>query len=106
MNLVADDGIAHVIEVRDVGVVKQQRVFELAGIANHAVVADEDMFAHVGVMPDLAVAADDGGALDHRAVLDKRALANEHLLTDKGNALTVVPQLGAEVGLKVNSDLL
>src|SRR5260370_30759923 len=105
MHFEADDGIADVIEVRHVGIVKKQRVFDLAGIADHAVVADEDVFAHISVMTDLAVAPDDGWALNHRAVLDHRALANEHLFTDKGNALTVVAQLGAEVGLKISCDL-
>jgi len=92
VRLVAEDGIADVIEVRHLTAVEEQRVLQLGGIAHDAVVADDDVFADVGVVPDLAIFPDDGGAFDHRAVFDNRALTNKNFLSNVGLSSKTIPQ--------------
>ena len=74
VRLVAENGVAEVIEMRHLAAVEEQGVLEFAGIAHHAVVADDDVLADVGVVADLAVLADDGGAFDHARRVPPRCL--------------------------------
>jgi hypothetical protein len=105
VRFVAEDGVADVIEVRRGGVVEQQRVFQLGGISDDAVVADDDVVADVGVVADLAIATDDGGAFDHGAVFDDGAFADEDILADERDAVAAIFQAGFEVGGEVILDL-
>ena len=98
VRLVAEDGIADVIEVRRVGAIEQQRVFQFGRIADDTAVADDDVFADVGVVADLAVLADDGRAFDHCAVLDDGAFADENFFTDERPALAAVMQGRFQIG--------
>src|SRR5579859_2889239 len=98
MRLVAEDGVADVIVVRRLGVVEQKRIFQFGRIAHHAVVADDDIFAEVGVVANFAVFADDGRAFDHHAVLQDRAFADEHLFADVRPAFALVAQFRFQIG--------
>ena len=106
VRLIAENGVADVVEMRGDGLVEQERVLHLAGIAHDAVVADDHLLADVGVVANLAVAADNGRAFDHRPVLDHRAFADEHPLANKRDAFAAVVQAGAEVCLQVSLNLL
>jgi len=104
VRLEAEDGIADVIEMGRDGLVEEQRVLELGGIADGAVVADEDVFPDVGVVADLAIAPDDGRAFDHRAVLHDRAFPDENIFADVGDALAFIVQARLEMALDVLLD--
>ncbi len=104
MGLVAEDGIAHVIEMRRLGVVEEEGIFDLGGIADHAIVADDDVFADVGVVANLAILPDDGRPFDHDAVLQHRAFADENLFADEGRALAAVAQIRAQMGGQIGGD--
>src|ERR1043166_6148190 len=100
----AENGVANVIEMRRDSVVEKHRVLYLAGIADNAVVADDHLLADVGVMTNLAVAANNGWPLYHRAVLDDCSFANEYILTDKGHAFTTIPQGRFQIRVQVSLD--
>jgi hypothetical protein len=102
--MVADDGISHVIEVGNIGMIEQQRICQLTSISHNAVVADDHVLAKVGIMPNLTVAADNRRAFDHDAVFDHRPLPNEHLLSNKSIALALIVQLWAEIRSQVGLD--
>jgi hypothetical protein len=82
VRLVAEDGVADVIEVRHLRAVEEERVFQFGRIADDAAVADDDVFAEVGVVADLAIFADDGRAFDHRAGFDEGAFADENFFAN------------------------
>jgi len=64
------------------------------------------MLADVSIMPDMAVATDDGGALNHDPVLNHRAFADKYLLTDKGDAIATVMQTRTQVCFDIGFDFL
>ena len=70
VGLVAQNAVAHVIEVGNLDVIEQDRVFQLYGIADHAVfahqggAADEGAVAHLGPRADDAGRAQEGGRGD------------------------------------------
>ena len=55
---VAQDGIADVIEMRDLGTVHQQAILELARVAEHAAFADDDVAPDEGARTDVGVGPD------------------------------------------------
>ena len=92
--------------MRYLTVVEHEHVFQLARIAHHAVVADDDVLAQVGVVTDLAVAPNDRRAFDHRAVLDHRAHADEDLFADVSCAFAAIFQCRSHVCLQIIFDFL
>ena len=78
----AENRIADVIVVRHLRAVEEQRVFQLGRIADHAAIADDDIFAYVGVVADLAVFPDDGRTFDHRAGFHKGDSADDDAVAD------------------------
>src|ERR1051325_9247705 len=87
MRFPAQDGVADIIEVRRDGMIEKKGVLHLARVSNHAMVADDDLLANVGVVPDLAVPPDDPRALDHRALLAHGPRGSQDLRGDAGAAL-------------------
>src|SRR5881394_2808946 len=100
-----ENGIADVIEMRDRGMVEKKNVFELAGVADHAVVPDDYMFTDVGIVANFAIAADNGGALDHRSIFYNGPFSNEHLLPDVSHAFATIAQAGTKIRFEVVLDL-
>jgi hypothetical protein len=41
--------------MRRLGVVEQNRILDFGGVAHHAIVADDDILANVGVVANLAI---------------------------------------------------
>jgi hypothetical protein len=60
--------------------------------------------ANVGIVADLAIAADDGRADDHHAVLQHGALADGNALANICGALAAIEQLRARAGGQVGGD--
>ncbi len=106
MRLVAEDGIADVIEVRRAGIVEQDGVFDFRRVAHHAPIAKDDLFAKIGVVADVTVAPDNGRSFDHDAVLQHRAFADKHLFTDEGPAFGTMVQRGAQICREVGLEFL
>ena len=82
VRLVAENGVADVIEVRRLRAVEEERVFQFGRIADDTAVADDDVFAEVGVVADLAIFSDDGRAFDECAGFDDCAFADENFFAD------------------------
>src|SRR5271154_7183378 len=97
VRLVAENGVADVIEVRRLRAVEEERVFQFARIADDTVVADDDIFAKVGVVADLTVTSDDGRTFDHHAVFDDRAFANENFFADERSTFALVTKFRFQI---------
>ena len=78
----AEDGIAHVIKMRHLAVVKEQAVFQLARIADHTAIAHDHIGAHISAVADLAIPPDDSWALNVRAGLHHGSFSEKHLGPD------------------------
>ena len=101
-----EDGIANIIEMRNLRVVEQERVLQFARIADHAIVAHDDVVADVGVVTDFAISTNDRRAFDHRAILHHGAFADENIVTDKRDAFALIAQRRLQSGLDVVLQLL
>src|SRR4051812_26584493 len=84
--------------------VEQKRVLDLGRIADHAVVSDDHVFADVGVVPDLAVAANNGRSSDHCSVFDDGAFPDGYVLTNEGNAIAMISETRSQICLKISFD--
>ncbi len=104
--LVADNGIADVIEMRDFRFVEDDRVLEFARVAHGDAVADDDIFADIAAVADFAALADPRGAFDHGAVLDDGALADEDGAGDERLADEAAVDRGLQPELEIAADLL
>ena len=97
VRLVAENGIADVIEMGRGGLIEQKRIFQFGRIADNTAVADDDVFADVGVVADLAIFSDDGRAFNHRAVFDDGVFADKNFFTDVSAAFALVAEFGFEI---------
>ena|SRR5208337_3477021 len=104
MRFVTEDGIADVVEVGRVGAIEEQRIFYLAGVAHHTVIADDNMLPNVGVVADLTIAADNRRALDHDAILHDGAFPDSNLLANVRDAFAPVVQTRAHARQDVSLD--
>ena len=74
MGLIAKDRIPHIVVMRHLHIVEQNHIFQLRGIAHHAVIANQCAAPDKGALTNLRPVADDAGAveiggLEHRCVL-------------------------------------
>ena len=74
MGLIAKDRISHIVVMRHLHIVEQDHVFQLRGVAHHAVIAHQCAAPDKGALTNLRPVADDAGAveiggLEHRCVL-------------------------------------
>jgi hypothetical protein len=104
MGLVTENRVAHVIKMRDCGVVENKRILDLAGISDHAIIANDHLVAHVRIVPNLAIATDDSRSSNHRALFDEGAFADENILADINLALATVLESRAEVSFEIGFD--
>ena len=70
MGLVAEDGVADIVEMRRLDVIKQDNVFQLAGVADDGVLAHDRIAAHKGALAQLGAVVNDAGAGDIGTVKD------------------------------------
>lgn len=73
MGFIAEDGIADVIEVGDFAIVEDDAVFELAGVSECGIGADNDVFTDVGTCAHGGAGADPSGTFDGGAGFDDGA---------------------------------
>jgi hypothetical protein len=106
MDLITQHGVTDVTEVRDVGIVEDDAIFEFARISEHDPVTDDDVFADVAAAPDFAIVADPGRTLDGRAVLNHRSTAYVDVFADKGSAHDPGINGWFQAELKIAADLL
>ena len=81
MRPMAQDRVAHIVEVGHLTPVEEEGVLDLAGVADDAIVPDQHMLADVGVVADFAVRPDDGRPLNDDTVLDHRVFANGNIFS-------------------------
>ena len=84
--------------MRGLGVVEEQGIFDLGRVADHAIIANDDVFADVGIMAYPAIAADNGRPLDHDTVLQQGAFADENLFADESLPFAAVVQTRSQMG--------
>ncbi len=104
MGFVAEDGIAHIIEVRNFTVVEEHTVFELAGVPQHAVVTHDDVLPHIAPSADLAVLPDPRGPFDVGARLDDGTFAQKDVLTHDSGGMHRAEDGRFEMGFQVVAD--
>ena len=104
MRFVAEDGITHVVEVRNLRGVEDDAVFEFAGVAEDGIVAHDDIFADVATGADLAAIADPSRAFDHGALFDRGAVADVDGIADKGAADLFAMDGRLEAELEIGGD--
>ena len=92
--------------MRYLGVVKDDAIFEFAGISKYDAVADDDVFAYVAATAYFAVVSDPGRAFDGRSVLDQCATADVDIFTDKRSAHDPAINSRFEAELKIAANLL
>jgi len=106
MDLITQYGITDVTEMRNVGVIEDDAIFEFARIAKYDSVADDDVFADVAAASDFAIISDPGRTLDGRTVLNHRSAADVDIFADKGPAHDPGINGWFQAELEVAADLL
>jgi len=99
------NGITHIIEMRDLGIVKNQAVFEFRGISSYNAITHDDIFPNVATIANLAVLTDPSWPLNHGSLLDDGILSNEYGPTDEGFADQTPMETWLESKLKVAGNL-
>ncbi len=82
MNLIAEDRIADITKMWYLGAMKQHSILEFTGVAQYAVVANNDVAADVRPTTNFTVGTDNRRALDHCSVLDHRSRTDLHVFSD------------------------
>ena len=104
--LVPDNRITHVVEMGYLGLVEDDAVLELAGIAKHRAVANNHIFPDVAAAANLAAFSDPCRAFNHGALLDHSAAPNEHRAADEWFPDESTLYGGFEPELQIAADLL
>ena len=101
MGFVAENGITHIVEVRNFTVVEEHAVFELAGVPEHAVVTDDDVLSHIAASADLAVLPDPRGPFDVGTRLNDGTFAQKDVLTHDSGGMHGAEDGRLQMGFKV-----
>jgi hypothetical protein len=104
MGLVAEDGVAHIIEVRDFAVIEQNAVLELAGIPEYAAIAHDYIFPYVAAAADLAVFANPRRPFNHGSRFHDGALTDKDVIAHRRLGVHLTMQGGMQVSLEVFCD--
>src|SRR6185503_14622228 len=78
--------------------IEQNRILHLAGIADHAMIADQNMFTYVCIVSNLTMASDNRRPFNNRAIFDHRPLSDVHLLANVRHPLTTIVQRRSHIG--------
>ncbi len=78
VGLVAENRVADIVEVRNLGLVEDEAVFKFRGISCHDSVAEDHIFADVTPISNLTVLADPSWTFDHGPLFDDRAFADKY----------------------------
>jgi len=105
MRAMTEDRIADVTEMRNLRVVENDAVFELARVAHDDAVPDDHIFAHITTAADMAVFANPGRTFHHRALLDDGAGADENRTADERLAHEFAEHRRLEAKLEITRNL-
>ena len=103
--LVAEDGVPDVVEVRDLSLVEDEAVLELAGVSEDDAITDHDVLADVGSVTDLTILADPCRPLDHGSLLNDGAGSDIDSAADEGLADQLAMDSRLEPELEIGRDL-
>ena len=104
VGLVAEDRVADVIEVRNLGLVEDEAVFKFRGIPGHDSVAKDHIFADVTSVPNLAVLADPSRTFDHGSLFDHCSFADKHCSAHERLADEAAMETGFHAELEISRD--
>jgi hypothetical protein len=99
------NGIAHIIKMRDLGIIKNEAIFEFGRIPRHDSIADDDIFADVAAIANLAILTDPSWPLNHGSLLDDGILSNEYGPTDEWFADQTTVETWLETKLEIAGNL-
>ena len=105
VGFVTENGVADIVEVRDLRLVEDEAVLKLTGVPQHDAITDDDILTDVGAVANLASLADPSGSLDHGSVLDDRACSDINRSADEGLADQSAMNARLETELEVGRDL-
>ena len=103
--LVAEDRVPDVVEVRDLSLVEDEAVLELAGVAQNDAITDHYIFADIGTVANLAILTDPSRPLDHGTLFDDRAGSDIDSAADEGLADQLAMDSRLEPELEIGRDL-
>ena len=105
VGLVAEDRVANIIEVRNLGLVEDEAVFKFRGIPSHNPIAEDHIFADVTSVPNLAVLADPSRAFDHGPLFNHCSFANKYSTAHERLADETAMETGFHAELEISRDL-
>ena len=106
VGLVAENRIADIIEMGDLGAVEYHAIFKLTRIAKDYPVANDHTFADVTATSDLAIIPDPGWSFNGRTVFNNRPVPDIDHFADKGPSEQTSVDSWIEPKLKITGDLL
>ena len=98
MGEVAQNGVAYVVVVGSLNVVEENDVFELNGVADNAVRADESRASDESAVSYFCFGADDAGCAEVSGLKNLGGLVNPNAF---GSLLVIAAECGAELEDKV-----
>lgn len=89
----AEDRVPNIVVMRNLNVVEQDAVFQLAGVADHAALTNDDVATEIGARTELSPTADDRRRFNGRGLRDLDVLANEDARFNLGIAFKATGNL-------------
>jgi len=105
VSLVAEDRVADIIEMRNLGLVEDEAVFKFRGISSHDTIAEDDIFADVTPIPNLTVLADPSRTFDHGSLFDHCPFADKNRTAHERLADEAAMETGFHAELEISRDL-
>ena len=105
VGLVAENRVAHIVEVRDLCFVEDEAVFKFRGISSHDSISENHIFPDVTPISNLAVLPDPSRTFDHGPLFDHRAFADKHRAAHERLADEAAMETGFEAELEISRDL-
>src|SRR5580700_515868 len=103
--MVAEDGIAYVIEMWHLRLVEQDAVLEFAGVPHHHAIARDHILAHVTSGADVTVFADPSRSFEDRALFDNCSAPDEDVIADERFSDELAENAGLQSKLEIARDL-
>lgn len=105
VGFVAENRVADIVEVWNLGFVEDEAVFKFRGISRDDAITEDDIFANVTTVTNLAVLTDPSWAFDHGPLLDHRALTDKDGAAHKWLTDEASVEAGFHAELQVGGDL-
>ena len=105
VGLVAEDRVADIVEVRNLGLVEDEAVFKFRGIPGYNSVAEDHIFADVTPIPNLTVLTDPSRTFDHGSLFDHCPFADKYRAAHERLADEAAMETGLQAELQISRDL-